>query len=80
MAPLDRAFAIMQGDDIRPIAGDLHFDMARAGYIELAIEGAIAERGFSLGRAHRIGRFDLSRRAHDAHTAPAAAKNGLDHD
>ena len=61
------------------VADDLDLDVAGTLDQLLHVEIAIAERGGSLAGTALICRFELVRRAHDAHAAPAAPGKCLDH-
>src|SRR5439155_14710109 len=81
VAPLDRAFALPQvADRAMPVADDLHLDMARLANETLDVDAVASEGRFGLGLATRIGVLKSSGVIDDAHAAPAAAGDGLDHD
>jgi hypothetical protein len=63
-----------------PVTDDLHLDMPGVANQPLDIDAVAAEGGLRLGLAARIGLFELIGVIDDAHAAPAAAGNGLDHD
>ncbi|MCY1218014.1 hypothetical protein D9M72_299470 [compost metagenome] len=79
-AALQRAVTLAQRDHAVAVAGDLHFDMARACDQPLGIDRIDAERRARLGAAARIGFGQRLALAHHAHAAPAAAAHGLEHD
>ncbi len=62
------------------VADDLHLDMARLADQPLDIDAVAAEGGLRLGLAARIGLLQLGGVLDDAHAAPAAAGDRLDHD
>ncbi len=62
------------------VADDLHFDVTGVADQALDIDAIAAEGRPGLGLAARIGLFQLCRVIDDAHAAPAAAGDGLDHD
>ena len=67
MAPLDRALALEEVDDVAVGVGeDLHFDVARPLDEPLDVQRAVAERrgGLAPRGLHRVG--DLVARAHRA--------------
>ncbi len=79
--PLDGAFALPQmADRAMVVTDDLHLDMPGVADQALDIDAVAAEGGLRLGLAARIGFFELVGVIDDAHAAPAAAGNGLDHD
>ena len=81
VAPLHRALAFEQGDDVAVRVGhDLDLDVARALDVSLDEDGAIGERGSGLtrGGGHRL--LKLIWRGDHAHTPAATASAGLDQD
>ena len=62
------------------VADDLHFDMAGVADQAFDIDAVAAEGGFGLRLAARIGLFQFCGIVDNAHAAPAAAGDGLDHD
>ena len=81
VAALDRAFALPQmADRAVLVADDLHFDMAGVTNEALDIDAVAAEGGPGLGLAARIGVLQPGSVIDDAHAAPPAAGDGLDHD
>ena len=81
VAALDGAFALPQmADGAVVVADDLHLDVAGVADQALDIDAVAAEGGHRLGLAARIGLFQPGGVVDDAHAAPAAAGNGLDHD
>ena len=77
-APLQRAFALAQRDDLRAVAQHLDLDVARVGHEALQVHAVHAEAA-CFGRAPLVGLGQLGRIGHRAHAAPAAAAEGLDH-
>ena len=81
MAALYRALALPQMSDVAVrVADDLHFNVARIGNQPLDIHGIDTKRGLRLRAAAGIGFFELCGVVYRAHTAPASARHGLDHD
>ena len=81
VAALDGAFTLPEmADGAMPVADYLHLDVAGSSDQPLDIDVAAAERGHRLGLATCIGLVQLCRIVDDAHAAPAAAGNRLDHD
>ncbi|MCY1224409.1 hypothetical protein D9M72_365650 [compost metagenome] len=76
---LQRAVTLAQCDHVVAVAGDLHFDMARAGHQPLGVDGIDAEGRARLGAAARIRFGQGVALAHHAHAAPAAAAHRLEH-
>ena len=79
-APLQRAFALAQGDHLAPVAQHLHFDVAGVAHQALDVHTVHTKRGLRLAAAARVGSRQVIGRRHRAHAAPAAAPDGLDHD
>ncbi len=79
-APLQRAVALAQRDHVGPIAGDLHFDMARPHNQPFGIDRVDAERRARLRTAARIGLGQRVAFAHHAHAPAAAPADRLQHD
>ena len=81
VAALDGAFALPQmADRAVVVADDLHLDVAGVADQALDIDAVAAEGGLRLGLAARIGLLQLGGVIDDAHAAPAAAGDRLDHD
>ena len=78
VAPLDRALALAEVDDVAVlVAEDLELDVARRLDVLLDVDVAHAERGLGLA-LRRLDRMrQLAGRAHDAHAAAAAAAVAL---
>ena len=78
MAPLNRAFALAQRDDVAVmIAEDLNLDMARTSEIFLEKDAAIAEGRLGLARGGFERGFEAGRIGDDAHPAATATSGGL---
>src|SRR4029450_12222270 len=78
-APLQRAFALAQGDDAAlAVAHDLDLDVARVADQALGIEVAVAERRFGFGRGAREGVGDFAFTPDQAPAAPTAARDGVE--
>ena len=78
VAPLDRAVALAECDDVAVLVGEqLDLDVARPLEEALAEDGVVAERRGRLAPRRRERLVELLRRAHDAHAAPAAARRRL---
>ena len=76
---LQRALALAEVDaGAVPVGEHLHLDVTGAVEVALDEDAVVAERrgGLALRRLERAG--DLGLAAHDAHPAPAAARDGLD--
>ena len=76
---LQRALALAEVDaGAVPVGEHLHLDVTGAVEVALDEDAVVAERrgGLALRRLQRAG--DLGLAAHDAHPAPAAARDGLD--
>ncbi len=81
VTPLDRAFTLPQmADRAMAVADDLHFDVAGVTDQTFDIDAIAAEGGLGFGLAARIGLFQLGGVIDNAHAAPAAAGDRLDHD
>ena len=80
VAPLQGAIALPQMADRATIADDLHLDMPGAADQPFDIQIAIAEGGACLGAAAGEGLLQFIAGVHGAHTAPATAGQGLEHD
>ena len=78
-APLQRAFALAQGQGLLAVGQDLHLDMARTLHQPLGVHAVQAEGGARLALAAGVGILHLGQAAHRAHAAPAAAGHGLEH-
>ena len=79
VAALDRAFALAEVDDgAVVIAEDLDLDVARVLDVLLDVDVAEPERRLRLPLRRLQRRAHLTRRADDAHAAPAAAGDRLD--
>ena len=80
VAALEAAFALAQmGGRAAAVADHLHLDMAGAGQEPLNHHRRVAEGGLRFRLAARVGLGDLVGGGHDAHSAPAAAGDCLDH-
>ena len=80
VAPLQAALALAQVRDAAlPVADHLHLDVPRPRDQPLHEDGVVAEGGARLGLGAGVGLLDLVRVRHDAHPAPAAAGDRLDH-
>lgn len=80
VATLDAAVALPQvGDGARPVPGDLDLDVAGARHVLLRVQVAGAERGERLRPATLVRGGHLVRVLDDAHAAPAAARERLQH-
>ena len=81
MAALERAVALAEVDRLAiAVAEHLEFDVARVGEIFLHVDGVVAERRAGLGRRLAHQAFELVVGLDDLHSAPAAARRGLDQD
>ena len=77
---LERAVALADGDDVAVVVADhLHLDVARFFEIALDVDVAVAECGFCFGLrdGNRAGELGIG--PGDAHAAPTAAGDRLDH-
>jgi hypothetical protein len=80
IAPLDRAFALEQVDDIAVlVAQHLDLDVARALDELLDEDPVVAEAGLGLGADGREALLDVLAMPGDADALAAAAGRGLDH-
>ena len=80
MAPLDRAFALTQRDDIAlPVCQELNLDVPRALDVALTEDRVVAEGRLGLSTGGFERRFQLCCLADDPHPAAAAAGRRLDH-
>ncbi len=81
MAPLDRALALAQVNDIAVrVAEDLHLDMPRRGHGLLQVDRAVAERSLRLAARQPQRRLQLVGPVDEADALAAAARRGLQQD
>ena len=81
MASLHRALSLPEVTDRSSgIADDLHLDMTGIADQALDIDLVAPEGGLRFGAATGIGLIKFGSRMHSSHTAPAAARDCLDHD
>ena len=81
VAPLDRAVALAEVDDVAvAVADDLHLDVPAALQVFLDVELVAAEGALRLGLRRGEDLAQAQTRSHHAHAAPAAAGRRLEND